>query len=133
MKKFFLITICSFLLSSCASGPLPLFNKEKNCSPRALKQINQSPTKELTGQSNIDIFKAVQSCYHSLASEGYSGNHNICLVMSISKNGGLDFLDVADYDRPIGSDLHKCIIEKIVKVDFTDYKNEMILQPLRVE
>ena len=53
--------------------------------------------------------------------------------MSITKNGGFNFLDVADNDRPMGAELRKCIIDKLAKIDFSDFKNQMILQPLRTE
>lgn len=133
MKTSFLTLFFILIFSSCATAPLPTFKKEANCSPRALEKINQSKTLELTGQSNINAFKAAQSCYSSLISEGYDESHNICLVMEISKIGGLSFIDIADYSRPMGSELKTCILEKVTRIDFSDFKGQTILQPLRVD
>ena len=99
-----------------------------------MQRINQSKTNELTGSNNTDTFRAVQNCYrNSRMEEGYSESHNICLVMAITKNGGFDFLDVSDQDRPMGSQFQKCIVDKLTKLDFSDFKDQIILQPLRTE
>lgn len=134
MKRIFIISMSYFLLYSCATAPLPPFNKEKNCSPRALQRINQAKTVQLTGSSNTDTFRAVQNCYRSIRMEvGYTESHNICLVLAITKNGGFNFLDVSDQERPMGTEFQKCIVDKLAKIDFSDFKDQIILQSLRTE
>ncbi len=133
MKFNFMLLLSAFTLFSCATGPLPQFSKTTNCSPRALEHIANKPTLELNGMASIEAFKVIHSCSHDQFEAGNGNQHNVCLVMSVTESGGFNFIDVADYNRPMSSELHKCILDKIQKIDFIEYKNHTVLQPLRVE
>lgn len=120
-----------FLSASCSTSPTG-FSKNQNCSSRALEKVKQTTPIELAGPAGVMTFKAGQSCYNSAVSEGYNQTHNVCVVIEVSKSGGINFIDVNDNDNSLSTELRNCIINRLSAVDFRDYVSSTILQPIKL-
>lgn len=129
-------------LSSCANLN---YSPEKNCSPRGLKQLNETAENVSNPEmnKNYDAIRKfliknspdLQKCYQEYLND-QAVNHRefaVCTVSTVSE-GKLVFLDIADQVNSLNKNLHQCLVEKFNSYDWKslNLKTPMTInQPLR--
>ena len=138
MKNFNII-IFTLSLTACSTMK---FDKNINCSPRALNYLNREATDtSLENGSKLQktealraIMKSItgdlQKCYQDYINRGQDEKYAICLVMNIDNYGNRAFLDIDDHSRILDPELHQCLLRNVETTDFSKVKSATVIQPL---
>lgn len=147
MKSLLLITLAATFVSCATQTPqVKEYSVELNCSPRARERLAKSQDQVEVDASQrekeileirTEVRKAIPAavqCYQAeLDQLGADATpRKVCVVLSTSKEGNLDFIDVEDNTNPLPAKLKNCMIDAFSKVDVRKIKNATINQPVNL-
>lgn len=143
MNRFSLLLL--LLFSSCSSHrpqqtEIPVFVKEKVCSPEALAyflKANKNPTKVYSSEEISPyvhkLEPLIRSCYEQeMHRTGQQNAFNLCFVTGLDKRGNKDFFQFSTSEVMLTLELKKCLDDIKHQIDFRPLKDVTILQPFRL-
>lgn len=142
--KILLLIFFTLTVSACSTAK---FDKNVNCSPRALNflnnEIHDGPNDIKLGEDNINksfnatkeimtnISSDLHKCYQDSLDKGFVEQYNVCVVLKLDEKGKILFLDVDDHNKTINLELQNCFVKKLESTDFSKLKNKTttVVQP----
>ena len=139
--KSLLFLFSLLILTACSTTE---FNRNVNCSTRALayldsetnKKIDTNMSESLKEQNytnSIELMNSltaeIKKCYQEKMDEGLREEYRTCVVVSIDEKRKISFLDVDDRSKVFNSDLKACIVKIIESSDTSKIQSTTLVQP----
>lgn len=131
-----LFSLCFVLfLSACSTTK---FDKNVNCSPRALSYLNNDTKSNENAKSQkyedgLKLMKTMspdlQKCYQEMLDSGTIEQYNLCTVININEKGKISFIDIDDHSTTLNPSFYKCVVKKFEAFDFSKFQSATIVTP----